>query len=54
MNTQLDIRPSPIAGQWYPAEAQRLKANIQKYIEAARLPALAGEVVAIISPDLRG
>jgi AmmeMemoRadiSam system protein B len=50
MNTQLDIRPSPIAGQWYPAEAQRLKANIQKYIEAARLPALAGEVVAIISP----
>jgi len=50
MKTQLDIRPSPIAGQWYPAEAGRLKVNIQKYIEAAKLPPVTGDVLAIISP----
>ena len=50
MKTQLDIRPSPIAGQWYPAEAGRLKSNIQKYVETAKLPPLTGEVLAIISP----
>jgi hypothetical protein len=50
MNTNLDIRPSPIAGQWYPGDPKRLSASVDRYIHEATLPQLNGEVVAIISP----
>ena len=50
MNAQLDIRPSPIAGQWYPGDPKRLAASVDRYIQAAKLPELQGEVVAIITP----
>ncbi len=50
MNTQLDVRPSPIAGQWYPGDPKRLAANVDRYIQEARLPALKGEVIAIVAP----
>jgi hypothetical protein len=46
----LDIRPSPIAGQWYPGDPKRLSASVDKYIQEAKLPPLNGEVIAIISP----
>jgi len=45
-----DIRPSPIAGQWYPAEPKRLSSLVDGFIESAELPELPGEVVAIIAP----
>jgi MEMO1 family protein len=50
MNTNLDIRPSPIAGQWYEGDPKRLSADVDRYIHEAKLPELNGEVVAIISP----
>jgi hypothetical protein len=50
MNANLDIRPSPIAGQWYPGDPKRLSSSVDGYIQAAVLPELDGEVVAIISP----
>ncbi len=50
MNGQLDIRPSPIAGQWYPGDAKRLAASVDRYISEAKLPELKGEVVAIVTP----
>ena len=50
MNTNLDIRPSPIAGQWYPGDPKRLSASVDRYIQEAKLPPLNGEVIAIISP----
>ena len=50
MNTNLDIRPSPIAGQWYPADPKRLSMDVDRYIHDAKLPELKGEVVAIITP----
>ena len=50
MNTTLDIRPSPIAGQWYPGEARRLASSVDRYLDEAALPALAGEVVAVMAP----
>jgi len=50
MKPSLDVRPSPIAGQWYPREAQRLAASVDGYIEAARLPELDGQVVAVVAP----
>jgi hypothetical protein len=46
----LDLRPSPIAGQWYPAEARRLAAQVDQYMDSARLPTLDGEVVAVMAP----
>ncbi|RME08596.1 MAG: AmmeMemoRadiSam system protein B [Anaerolineae bacterium] len=45
-----DLRPSPIAGRWYPGEVTRLRQSVDEYIRAARLPALDGEVVGVIAP----
>lgn len=50
MESRLDLRPSPIAGQWYPADSQRLAFSVDSYIEAARLPELKGEVLGVVSP----
>jgi AmmeMemoRadiSam system protein B len=50
MNKVLDARPSPIAGQWYPGDALRLAAQVDKYIDAAKLPELKGEVIAVMAP----
>jgi AmmeMemoRadiSam system protein B len=50
MNTSLDVRPSPIAGQWYPGDPRRLAASVDQYINDATLPELDGEVVAIVAP----
>ncbi len=50
MNTNLDIRPSPIAGQWYPGDPQRLSTSVDRYIQDAMLPDLGGEVIAIVTP----
>lgn len=45
-----EIRPSPIAGTWYSANPQRLARQVDDYLQAASLPALAGEVIGVISP----
>jgi AmmeMemoRadiSam system protein B len=45
-----DIRPSPIAGQWYPADPQRLAAQVDKYLDEAHLPELPGEVIGVMAP----
>jgi AmmeMemoRadiSam system protein B len=50
MNSALDLRPSPIAGQWYPGDPQRLAREVDGYIAAAQLPAISGEVVAVMAP----
>jgi MEMO1 family protein len=50
MTQTLDVRPSSIAGQWYPDDPHRLAASVDGYIEAARLPALEGELLAVMTP----
>jgi MEMO1 family protein len=50
MKTVSKIRPSPIAGQWYPADPRRLAEQVDRYINAARLPEIDGEVVAVMAP----
>jgi MEMO1 family protein len=45
-----EIRPSPIAGTWYNGDPARLRRQVSAYIEQAELPALAGEVIAVIAP----
>src|SRR5438309_249534 len=33
-----DLRPSPIAGRWYPAQAAALRQAVDGYLDAAALP----------------
>jgi len=46
----LDVRPSPIVGTWYEGNAKSLAHSVDEYLNKAKLPALDGEVVAVIAP----
>jgi AmmeMemoRadiSam system protein B len=46
----LDVRRSPIAGTWYEADPKTLKREVDGFMDAAHLPALAGEVLGIVAP----
>src|SRR5688572_10505491 len=46
----LDVRPSPIAGQWYEEDPEMLARTVDEYLDEARLPELNGEVIAVIAP----
>jgi len=48
----LDVRPSPLAGKWYPADPAVLAAEVDRYLTQAResLPRLDGEVIGVVSP----
>jgi MEMO1 family protein len=50
MTTHLDIRPSPIAGRWYPSQPEKLAASVDNYLQSAEFDDLEGEVVAVIAP----
>lgn len=46
----IDVRPSPIAGQWYEANPKTLAHNIDQYLNEAHLPDLHGDVIGVIAP----
>jgi len=46
----LDVRPSPIAGQWYEGNAKALIRSVDGFLDDAKLPDLQGEVVGVIAP----
>jgi AmmeMemoRadiSam system protein B len=50
MTTVQPIRPSPIAGIWYPGDARTLHAQVSQFIEKAAIPDLPGEVMGLIAP----
>lgn len=50
MKTIAEVRPSPIAGQWYEGERRRLAVKVDGYIQTARLPQIEGQVVAVMTP----
>lgn len=50
MNTQPDIRPSPIAGQWYSDDPADLSEQIDHFLGMAQLPEMEGEIIAVIAP----
>lgn len=50
MSKIAEIRPSPIAGQWYTADPRRLATQVNRYMDEAQLPDLGGEVVAVMAP----
>ncbi len=45
-----DVRPSPIAGRWYPADPLRLARSVDEYMEQADVPALDGELIGVLTP----
>jgi MEMO1 family protein len=49
-NFMLDLRPSPIAGTWYDGNPKTLAARVDKFLEAAQLPEINGNIVAVIAP----
>ena len=50
MSTKSDLRPSPIAGQWYPGDPRKLASSVDDYIDNAEIPVIEGEVVAVMAP----
>ena len=46
----MNVRPSPIAGRWYPGNPARLAESIDAYIQAASVADIQGEVIAIVAP----
>lgn len=46
----LSVRPSAIAGAWYPGNASVLRRTVEGYLDSASPQALPGPVVALISP----
>jgi len=49
-HTLADIRPSPIAGTWYPGSPEALNRAIDAYLAQAKPEPLEGEVVGLIAP----
>ena len=47
---KMDIRPSPIAGRWYPGDAGQLADSVDNYVNSAQLPEIHGQVMGIIVP----
>ncbi len=50
MTQILPIRPSPIAGSWYPGAPDRLRQAIQVYLDQAETAVLPGQVAGLITP----
>lgn len=46
----MNLRPSPIAGHWYPDDAARLSRSIDDLLERARVPAPAGSPIGLMVP----
>jgi len=45
-----DIRPSPIAGQWYPGQLDRLASSIDAYLDAEPPAAIPGRLIGLVAP----
>jgi MEMO1 family protein len=46
----MDIRPSPIAGTWYPGNREELARSVDRYLEGADLSPRAGNLIGLIVP----
>lgn len=46
----IDIRPSPIAGQWYESDPTALADIVDQYLDDAQIPELNGDVMGVIAP----
>ncbi|HJS20616.1 MAG TPA: AmmeMemoRadiSam system protein B [Anaerolineales bacterium] len=46
----IDVRPSPIAGQWYEGDPQLLAQTVDQYLDDVHLSKLDGDVMGVIAP----
>lgn len=46
----MDLRPSPIAGRWYPGQAAQLTASVDEHLHTANLALPGGSVLGLIVP----
>jgi AmmeMemoRadiSam system protein B len=44
------VRPSPIAGQWYPGTADRLRSQITSFLQGAQVAPIDGQIVGLVVP----
>jgi len=44
------VRPSPIAGSWYPRDEKTLRTQIEGYLQAALPPEVPGSIAGLIAP----
>lgn len=47
---EIDIRPSPIAGRWYPAQPQVLRESIENWLQEAKSEPIEGQPIGVIVP----
>jgi MEMO1 family protein len=50
MSGIVEVRPSPIAGTWYSSSPDRLREQVDHYLNTAQLPEIRGKVVAVVAP----
>lgn len=50
MNPIPEVRPSPIAGSWYPGDATTLAKTVDQFLHDAALEPMSGEVIGLIAP----
>ena len=46
----MSLRPSPIAGTWYPADARELAASVDRFLAQAEVTPPNGRVIGILAP----
>ena len=44
------VRPSPIAGRWYPGAPDVLRERVQAFLDAAQVDSIHGRIVALVAP----
>ena len=47
---ELSVRPAAVAGQFYPADPDRLRQEVRRYVDHASLPEDLGHVRAVVAP----
>jgi AmmeMemoRadiSam system protein B len=50
MSAVLDVRPSPIAGTWYPGDPARLADAIDQYLESSTQTQQIGQIIGLVVP----
>lgn len=45
-----EVRPSPLAGTWYPAQPQQLASDVDRYMEQAGPIKTTGKMIGVIAP----
>lgn len=45
-----DVRPSPLAGKWYPGSPERLAQSIDAYLDQAEVAPVEGRIVGVLAP----